>query len=98
MIKDFLKKVWEKIKQYKAIIIMYIITIPVGIVSDILFGSFNIIKYIVYAILLIAIIIVMIIYKDKIKNSLYEIEAYDPYDNITIKETDESIDKLSIKK
>ena len=65
--KNFLIKIWEKIKEYRAVIIMYLMMLAVSIISDIVFGGFNIIKYIAYAVLLAILVIVMVVYKDKIK-------------------------------
>ncbi|MEI0702829.1 hypothetical protein [Brachyspira intermedia] len=79
--KNFLIKIWDKIKQYRAVIIMYLMPIgtysvmlAVSIVSDIMFGGFNIIKYIAYAVLLTILVIVMVIYKDKIKQAIDDVE------------------------
>ena len=72
--KNFLIKIWDKIKQYRAVIIMYLMMLAVSIVSDIMFGGFNIIKYIAYAVLLTILVIVMVIYKDKIKQAIDDVE------------------------
>lgn len=72
--KNFLIKIWSKIKQYRAVIIMYLMMLAVSIVSDIMFGGFNIIKYIAYAVLLTILVIVMVIYKDKIKQAIDDVE------------------------
>lgn len=77
MIKKIISEIWEKIKKYRAAIIMYLVMLAVSIVSDIFFGGFNILKYISYAVLLTIFIIIMIIYhacvpagKDKIKETI----------------------------
>ncbi|MCZ9850155.1 hypothetical protein [Brachyspira hyodysenteriae] len=72
--KNFLIKIWDKIKQYRAVIIMYLMMLAVSIVSDIMFGGFNIIKYIAYAVLLTILVIVMVVYKDKIKQAIDDVE------------------------
>lgn len=72
--KNFLIKIWNKIKQYRAVIIMYLMMLAVSIVSDIMFGGFNIIKYIAYAVLLAILVIVMVVYKDKIKQAIDDVE------------------------
>ena len=72
--KKLFKKIWDRIKQYKAVIIMYLMMLIVSIISDIVFGGFNIIKYIAYAVLLAILVIVMIVYKDKIKQTIDDIE------------------------
>ncbi|MEI0496622.1 hypothetical protein R4J09_14620 [Brachyspira intermedia] len=72
--KNFLSKIWSKIKQYRAVIIMYLMMLAVSIVSDIMFGGFNIIKYIAYAVLLTILVIVMVVYKDKIKQAIDDVE------------------------
>lgn len=72
--KNFLIKIWSKIKQYRAVIIMYLMMLAVSIVSDIMFGGFNIIKYIAYAVLLTILVIVMVVYKDKIKQAIDDVE------------------------
>lgn len=72
--KNFLIKIWDKIKQYRAVIIMYLMMLIVSIVSDIVFGGFNIIKYIAYAVLLTILVIVMVVYKDKIKQAIDDVE------------------------
>ncbi|HJH55808.1 MAG TPA: hypothetical protein K8V77_06985 [Brachyspira hyodysenteriae] len=72
--KNFLIKIWNKIKQYRAVIIMYLMMLAVSIVSDIMFGGFNIIKYIAYAVLLTILVIVMVVYKDKIKQAIDDVE------------------------
>ncbi|MEI0447894.1 hypothetical protein R4J03_12670 [Brachyspira intermedia] len=72
--KNFLITIWGKIKQYRAVIIMYLMMLAVSIVSDIMFGGFNIIKYIAYAVLLTILVIVMVIYKDKIKQAIDDVE------------------------
>lgn len=71
---NFFKKIWEKIKQYRAVIIMYLMMLAVSIVSDIVFGGFNIIKYIAYAVLLTILVIIMLVYKDKIKQIIDDVE------------------------
>ena len=48
MIKDLLLKIWDKIKNYKIIIIMYVIMFFLGLILDIIFVNFNIMKCIVY--------------------------------------------------
>lgn len=48
MIKDLLLKIWDKIKNYKIIIIMYVIMSFLGLILDIIFVNFNIMKCIVY--------------------------------------------------
>lgn len=77
MIKKIISEIWEKIKKYRAAVIMYLVMFAVSIVSDIFFGGFNILKYISYAVLLTIFIIIMIIYhacvpagKDKIKETI----------------------------
>ena len=77
MIKKIISEILEKIKKYRAAIIMYLVMLAVSIVSDIFFGGFNILKYISYAVLLTIFIIIMIIYhacvpagKDKIKETI----------------------------
>ena len=77
MIKKIISEIWEKIKKYRAAVIMYLVMLAVSIVSDIFFGGFNILKYISYAVLLTIFIIIMIIYhacvpagKDKIKETI----------------------------
>lgn len=72
--KNFLITIWGKIKQYRAVIIMYLMMLAVSIVSDIMFGGFNIIKYIAYAVLLTILVIVMVVYKDKIKQAIDDVE------------------------
>lgn len=72
--KNFLKKILGKIKQYRAVIVMYAMMLVVSIVSDIMFGGFNIIKYIAYAVLLAILVIVMVVYKDKIKQAIDDVE------------------------
>ena len=72
--KNFLKKILGKIKQYRAVIVMYAMMLVVSIVSDIMFGGFNIIKYIAYAVLLFILVIVMVVYKDKIKQAIDDVE------------------------
>ena len=72
--KNFLIKIWGKIKQYRAVIVMYLMMLVVSIVSDVLFGGFNIIKYIAYAVLLAILVIIMVVYKDKIKQAIDDVE------------------------
>lgn len=72
--KNFLIKIWDKIKQYRAVIVMYAMMLVVSIVSDIMFGGFNIIKYIAYAVLLFILVIIMVVYKDKIKQAIDDVE------------------------
>ena len=72
--KNFLIKIGDKIKQYRAVIIMYLMMLAVSIVSDIMFGGFNIIKYIAYAVLLAILVIIMVVYKDKIKQAIDDVE------------------------
>ena len=72
--KNFLKKILGKIKQYRAVIVMYAMMLVVSIVSDIMFGGFNIIKYIAYAVLLAILVIIMVVYKDKIKEAIDDVE------------------------
>ena len=72
--KKILIAIWNKIKQYRAVIVMYAMMLVVSIVSDIMFGGFNIIKYIAYAVLLTILVIVMVIYKDKIKQAIDDVE------------------------
>ena len=67
MIKDLLLKIWDKIKNYKIIIIMYVIMFFLGLILDIIFVNFNIIKCIVYIILFAAFIIFIIFNKVIIK-------------------------------
>ena len=40
MIKKIISEIWEKIKKYRAAIIMYLVMLAVSIVSDIFFGGF----------------------------------------------------------
>ena len=63
MIKDLLLKIWDKIKNYKIIIIMYVIMSFLGLILDIIFLNFNIMKCIVYVILFAAFIIFIIFNK-----------------------------------
>lgn len=63
MIKDLLLKIWDKIKNYKIIIIMYVIMSFLGLILDIIFVNFNIIKCIVYIILFVIFIIFIIFNK-----------------------------------
>ena len=72
--KKILIAIWNKIKQYIAVIVMYAMMLVVSIVSDIMFGGFNIIKYIAYAVLLAILVIVMVVYKDKIKQAIDDVE------------------------
>lgn len=72
--KNFLKKILGKIKQYRAVIVMYAMMLVVSIVSDIMFGGFNIIKYIAYAVLLFILVVIMVVYKDKIKEVIDDVE------------------------
>ena len=72
--KKILIAIWNKIKQYRAVIVMYAMMLVVSIVSDIMFGGFNIIKYIAYAVLLFILVIVMVVYKDKIKQAIDDVE------------------------
>lgn len=72
--KDLLKKIWEKIKEYKATIIMYLMMLVVSVVCDVIFSGFNIFKYGAYAIVLIVLVIVMIKYKAKIKEVINDVE------------------------
>ena len=72
--KKILIAIWNKIKQYRAVIVMYAMMLVVSIVSDIMFGGFNIIKYIAYAVLLAILVIVMVVYKDKIKQAIDDVE------------------------
>ena len=81
MIKKIISEIWEKIKKYRAAVIMYLVMLAVSIVSDIFFGGFNILKYISYAVLLTIFIIIMIVYhacvpagKDKIKETIDNLE------------------------
>lgn len=81
MIKKIISEIWEKIKKYRAAVIIYLVMLAVSIVSDIFFGGFNILKYISYAVLLTIFIIIMIVYhacfpagKDKIKQAIDDIE------------------------
>uniref|UniRef100_UPI003EE5EFB2 hypothetical protein n=1 Tax=Brachyspira catarrhinii TaxID=2528966 RepID=UPI003EE5EFB2 len=74
MIKKIISEILEKIKKYRAAVIMYLVMLAVSIVSDIFFGGFNILKYISYAVLLTIFIIIMIIYKDKIKETIDHLE------------------------
>lgn len=81
MIKKIISEILEKIKKYRAAVIMYLVMLAVSIVSDIFFGGFNILKYISYAVLLTIFIIIMIIYhacvpagKDKIKETIDNLE------------------------
>lgn len=72
--KNFLIKIWGKIKQYRAVIVMYLMMLAVSITSDVIFGGFNIIKYIAYAVLLAILVIIMVVYKDKIKQAIDDVE------------------------
>ena len=72
--KKILIAIWNKIKQYRAVIIMYLMMLIVSIISDIVLGGFNIIKYIAYAVLLAILVIVMVVYKDKIKQAIDDVE------------------------
>lgn len=74
MIKKIISEILEKIKKYRTAVIMYLVMLAVSIVSDIFFGDFNILKYISYAVLLTIFIIIMIIYKDKIKETIDHLE------------------------
>lgn len=67
MIKDLLLKIWDKIKNYKIIMIMYVIMSFLGLILDIIFVNFNIMKCIVYVILFAAFIIFIIFNKVIIK-------------------------------
>ena len=52
---------------------MYAMMLVVSIVSDIMFGGFNIIKYIAYAVLLFILVVIMVVYKDKIKEVIDDV-------------------------
>lgn len=67
---NVLKKIWDKVKEYKAGIIIYFIMLAVSIGTDMFMGGFNPPKYTAYAVLFIVLIAVMIFYKQKIKNAL----------------------------
>ena len=67
MIIDLLLKIWDKIKNYKIIIIMYVIMSFLGLILDMIFVNFNIMKCIVYVILFAAFIIFIIFNKVIIK-------------------------------
>lgn len=71
---NFFKKILDKIKQYRAVIVMYAMMLVVSITSDVIFGCFNIIKYIAYAVLLAILVIIMVVYKDKIKQAIDDVE------------------------
>lgn len=47
--KNFLKKICYKIKQYRLVIIMFLIILALNIISDGVFGGFDTIKYIAYS-------------------------------------------------
>lgn len=72
--KTILSKIWEKIKSYRAVIIMYFASLIITVVSDIIFGGFNVFKYIAYTILFVILVIIMIVYKQKIKEAVDKIE------------------------
>lgn len=72
--KEFFSKVWERIKKHKKAIVLYIVMIAVSVVSDIIFGGFNIFKYIAYGVLMIIAFVVMIKYKDQISNIVDKVE------------------------
>lgn len=72
--KEFFSKVWERIKKHKKAIVLYLTMVVITIISDIIFGGFNIFKYIAYGILMIIAFIVMIKYKDKISNIVDKVE------------------------
>lgn len=72
--KDFLKKIKDKLKEYRGVILMYLSMLLISIISDIFFGGFNLIKYIVYSILFIILVIIMIVYKDKIIEELDKVD------------------------
>lgn len=74
MIKKIISSIWEKIKKYRSAVIIYLVMLLVSVMSDVFFGGFNLLKYIAYAILLAIFIIVMIVYKDKIKQAIDDIE------------------------
>ena len=67
MIKDLLLKIWDKIKNYKIIMIMYVIMFFLGLILDMIFVNFNIIKCIVYVILFVIFIIFILFNKVIIK-------------------------------
>ena len=68
--KAFLLKVWEKIKDERGLLFIYALSVAVTIISDVIFGGFNIFKYIAYIALTIGLIAVLIIYKDKIAQAV----------------------------
>lgn len=72
--KEFFSKVWERIKKHKKAIVLYVVMIAISVVSDIIFGGFNIFKYIAYGILMVIAFIVMIKYKDQISNIVDKVE------------------------
>lgn len=72
--KEFFSKVWERIKKHKKAIILYIVMVVVSVVSDIIFGGFNIFKYIAYGVLMVIAFVVMIKYKDQISNIVDKVE------------------------
>uniref|UniRef100_UPI0026212F5E hypothetical protein n=1 Tax=Brachyspira sp. TaxID=1977261 RepID=UPI0026212F5E len=67
---NILKRIWDKIKEYKASIILYFIMLIVSVGTDIFMGGFNPPKYIAYAFLFAVLLIVMKVYKQKINNAL----------------------------
>lgn len=72
--KKFFSKVWERIKKHRKAIVLYIVMVAVSVVSDIVFGGFNIFKYIAYGVLMVIAFIVMIKYKDQISNIVDKVE------------------------
>ena len=72
--KTFFSKVWERIKKHKKAIVLYIVMVAVSVISDIIFGGFNIFKYIAYGVLMVIAFIVMIKYKDQISNIVDKVE------------------------
>lgn len=67
---NVLKIIWNKIKEYKASIIIYFIMLLVSVGGDLIIGGLNPTKYIAYVVLFIALIAVMTFYKQKIKNAI----------------------------
>ena len=72
--KEFFSKVWERIKKHRKAIVLYIVMVAVSVVSDIVFGGFNIFKYIAYGVLMVIAFVVMIKYKDQISNIVDKVE------------------------
>lgn len=72
--KEFFSKVWERIKKHKKAIVLYLTMVVITIISDIIFGGFNLFKYIAYSILTIIAFVIMIKYKDKIIEIVDKVE------------------------